>query len=239
VEPLAQQEVDKARRADAEARGILDMKIVPRDFGDAAFGWVFREPLTLEQERFVLGTRNAYVAEWAERNGGVLYTQDNSLRSVSFTHIRLAVTNRWPAEVSVTEIRAVVDRAGPLAGALVFAGSQGGEPVIDVGFDLEEDEPVARVRRQDGTLGERYTDKETVQLVPDEIVVFDFTAEASRSSCRWSIELEALVDGQLRTFAPGEGRQFVTTAAAPRYKQRYYYDVSDSGWHAAGAGGLE
>lgn len=241
IEPLAQEEVAKAEQAKARSKGVLGVKAVHQVRGDDAFGWAFAEPLSDAQVRdllaveggpelgpLTLAARPVYIAYhyWGE-----LY---------NFTRLRITVVNHWPKPVLITDIKAKVKRSDPLSGALVWAGAQGGVEVIDLGFDLEEDDPQARVANKDGTLGDPWTYGENVELEPGQTQPFNVVGRATTSYCEWHLEIHAEIEGQPQVFEvkDEQGKPFVTTAFADHYRQRFSYQIDGGTWFERGEGGM-
>lgn len=240
IEPLAQEEVARAEQAKARAKGVLGVRATRQDRVDDAFGWAFAEPLSDAQARELLAVEGgpelgplalaARPVRIAHHYRGELY---------NFTRLRVTVVNHWPKPVLITDLKAKVERSDPLSGALVWAGAEGGVEVIDIGFDLEEDDPRARVCDEDGTLGDPWTYGENVELEPGQTQPFNVVGRVTASCCEWRLEVHAEIEGQPRVFeVDDDGKPFVTTAFADHYRQRFAYERNGGTWVARGEGGM-
>ena len=241
-EVRAQRAVQEDQKAQASEKSPLRVKVAERWRIEDTFGWVLPNLLTPDQESRLLRTSDATdPATWITGAGGVRIGSTLGGGGFTFSRLRLAIECQWIKPVLVTEIRARVRRSPPLSGALVWVGSEGGDEVVEIGFNLEEDDPVARVRVEDQKLGEPYTDRHAITLEPGEIVPLDISAQATRHYCEWDIEFTVQVDGAERTILVNNGgNPFRTTAFADRYGMKYFYDIQPPGrWYSAGPGGLQ
>lgn len=245
-EVRAQLAVQEAQEKEARAKGPIAATAVYRWEPDDFFGWAFPDQLSMESIRRLQSNSDAYApGQWAQDAAGVRFAIDASEGMFGFSRIRMTLRGQWPKPVQVVEIRAQVKRFAPLAGTLVWAGAQGGSPIIDIGFNLDEDHVVARTRTEEFTLGKPYADDEQLTVAPGEIVTLDIVAQTRHHYCEWDIHLDLDVDGVREPLVVRDGdRSFQTTAPAARYSARYFYKINASsgepeGWKAAGAGGLE
>jgi hypothetical protein len=158
---------------------------------------------------------------------------------VLFTRIRLSVTGQASKPVFVNAIRArIKHQSPPLSGAYLFHGSQGGGELIEMGFDLDEPNSVARVRRDDLTLGEPYVQGNKLTIEPGEPVVISVQGQTQRSYYEWFIEME--LDGYKQPLVVDDGgKPFRSTCLAKRYDSRYYSSLYGEGWVPFGAGAPE
>ncbi|MGM1063233.1 hypothetical protein [Saccharothrix sp. Mg75] len=240
IEPVAQDEVTRAEQAKARAKGVLGVKAVPQVRADDAFGWAFADPLSDVQVRDMLAVSGEPALGPLTATAHPVYIAHHYWgESYNFTRLRMTVVNHWPKPVLITDIRAKVKRSAPLSGALAWAGAQGGVEVIDLAFDLEEDDPQARVTNDDGTLGDPWTYGENVQLEPGQTQPFNVVGRVTKSYCEWYPEIHAEIDGQKQTFeVKDEGAPFATTAFADHYRQRFGYQVNGGTWVERGEGGM-
>ncbi|GAA2999413.1 hypothetical protein [Actinokineospora diospyrosa] len=237
IEPHAQEEVDRAAQEAAEAKGILTMEAKVQEQPDDNSGWAFPEPLSSEQARDLLALNGPPRLPGALAGAGAVRMMVSGLDPErSITRLRLIVTNQWPKPILITDLRAEVTRTPVLAGTLVWAGAEGGVPVIGIGFDLDEDSPQAKVLGEDGEFGESWTYGENVELEPGSSQPFTVVGRTTRSCCAWHIIITARIDGTTRAFRVNE-QPFITTAFAAHYQQRFGFNVQWPGsWVDHGPG---
>jgi len=166
--------------------------------------WVFRDRLGVEED---LGT-NALLAlaqeatapnefnDWARRHGGI---------DVDASFIRLTVTGNRQAGVTITDIQAKVDKRGsPLRGALFYAPPEGEQENAQIGFDLDEAVPVARLVEPNknfgdrGYLGDEYFMKKSIDLALDKHQVFNIIAMTTSNYYAWHLEIEVQAGGRTK-----------------------------------------
>ncbi|XTZ18649.1 hypothetical protein ACQSSU_15400 [Micromonospora echinospora] len=209
---------------------------------DDVLGWAFAQPLSREREKALLANTDPDgPGEWATAAGGVhLSAMDlPGFAGAGFTRLRITLRGQHLRTVQVTEIRAKVHRSSPPpAGALIFRGAQGGGPLIEVGFELDAPNPVARIPSADGGLGVPYLDQNSLTLEPQEVVSLDVTARSRRHLHEWTIEMTLLVDQEERNLRIDSGSgPFRTSAFAERYDTRYVFSPeSPAGWRSLGPG---
>jgi hypothetical protein len=240
-EVRAEEAVREAEEAKARAKGPLVCSAAYRWEPDDPFGWAFPGGLSSDSVRRLRADGDAYApGEWAQSAGGVRFAIDPEEGAFGFSRVRLTLRGQSIKPVQVTELRAKVTRSEPLAGALLWAGAQGGSPIIDIGFDLDAEEVVARTRTDEYTLGKYWTSDNQLTVARDEIVTLDIVAQTRRHFCEWDIRLDLKVEEATQQVIVKDGdRPFLTTAPAPRYAERYTCDLDPSiGWKAAGPGEL-
>jgi hypothetical protein len=93
----------------------------------------------------------------------------------------------------------VVKRTQPLTGTLLLATGEGGGAITELGFNLDENEPIARTIVDDGEkFGRPYFGTEqTKTLARGEQEVFQITAKTTRSYVEWCVEISLLIDGKV------------------------------------------
>ncbi|MEU4804943.1 hypothetical protein [Actinosynnema sp. NPDC023587] len=239
-EPRAQENVKRAEEAKARSKGLLVAKVEPQIRVDDAFGWAFAEPLSDLQVRDLLAVEGGPELGPLAGAARPVHIASNSFgKPYNFTRTRMTVVNHWPKPVLITDVRAEVKRTAPLSGALVWAGAQGGVPVIDLTFDLEEDEPRARAAKEDGTLGEPWTYGENVELEPGQTQPFNVVGRATTSLCEWYLKIDAEIGGEKQVFEVRDADgPFMTTAFAAHYRQRFSYEINGGTWVERGEGGM-
>ncbi|MFI1195053.1 hypothetical protein ACH4T9_17575 [Micromonospora sp. NPDC020750] len=232
--------VEAAKQSTARQKPPLSVNAYYYDRSVDAMAYLFAQPLTADQRRRVftppsgMGTEDLLVTE-----GGIraVVTVSDQHPYRTFTRVRLSVVGQWTGPVFVTQIRARVrQRSTPLAGAFVFRGSQGGEDPLEVAFDLDEPDSVARVLEDGGGLGAAWIDRHSLTLSPGEPLTVDVQAQTDRSYCEWVIELDVALGGERRVITvDDDGRPFRSTALARHYQERYHARIT-GGWRTDGAG---
>jgi hypothetical protein len=211
-----------------------------RRFPEDAQGWVYPVPLSADQEAALLAVSSYNEAKWPLPKDGLWIARQSGASLRTFTRMRLTVENPSDASVLVKEIKARVRRSPPMAGAIIWRGTQGESEIPQIGFDLDETDSIARVRDDKGTLGDPYTRRKTIFLEPKEVMLIDVTAETARHLCEWHLELTVLVggvNGRTETVTVDKGgRPFRTSALAPEYAARYAFDTGGGTWRALGSG---
>jgi len=211
-----------------------------RRFPEDAQGWVYSAPLSADQEAALLAVSSYDEAKWPLPKDGLWIARQGDAFLRTFSRIRLTVENSSGLSVLVKEIRARVRRSPPMAGAIIWRGTQGESEIPQIGFDLDEKDSIARVRDDKSTLGDPYTRRKTIFLEPKEVMLIDVTAETARHLCEWRVEFSVLVgglNGKMETVTVDEaGRPFRTSALAAEYAARYAFDTGGGKWRALGAG---
>ncbi|WP_148089033.1 hypothetical protein [Saccharothrix texasensis] len=239
-EPRAQENVKQAEEEKARVKGVLVAKVERQVRVDDAFGWAFADPLSDAQVQDLLKVEGGPELGPLTSGARPVHIASNSFgEPYNFTRTRMTVVNHWPKPVLITDVKAKVKRTAPLSGALVWAGAQGGVPVIDLTFDLEEDEPRARTANADGSLGDPWTYGENVELEPGQTQPFNVVGRATTSCCEWYLEIHAEVGGEQQVFEARDANgPLVTTAFADRYRQRFSYQINGGTWVERGEGGM-
>ncbi|GAA1627090.1 hypothetical protein ACFQY4_14520 [Catellatospora bangladeshensis] len=212
--------VDKGYDAITDQQTVSVTAIVERDQNIQGETWVLPEPLTAtaDEERLLANPYSTThdmdagdiepLRSWARGRGG-------ADPEVSF--LKLVVEGRLKSTtVRIVNIKASVVRRGePLAGTLLMAGPQGGDTLTSIGFDLDENEPVARtLDGKTGKFGSPYfSTQETTTLSHGEQVVFQITARTERHYVEWCVELQLVVDRKLESYRTcPNGKAMRTTA---------------------------
>jgi hypothetical protein len=148
---------------------------------------------------------------WARSNGGT---------DVGVSHIKLVVTGRRNNPVLITGMRAhVLRRDEPLQQTLFWGASEGVADTINLGFNLDEVNPVARRIAADlESLEEPYFANHAVTVGKGEQLVFNIVARTQRCDCLWEIVLDMVVDGKAVTMTvKDDAEPFRVTALAPEF----------------------
>lgn len=234
--------VEQAKRTEAQRKPPIAVNAYYYNRSDEPAAWILPAPLTGDQRRGLLTRRHQFIDEEVTRAFpdavyGAVDVPDSRLTRV-LTRIRISTVGQWTGPVFVRQIRArVLKRSAPMSGTLLFRGSQGdGEP-LEIGFNLDEPDSIARViNPKNDTLGAAYVDRHTLTLSPGEPLTIDVQAYTDRSYCEWVVELELDLQGENRVqVVDDHGRPFRSTGLAPRYQDRYFVHFTN-GWTADGAG---
>jgi hypothetical protein len=163
--------------------------------------WVFRGGLGLDDlsahAQLLLGqaaTSPSKFNQWIRGQGGV---------DVDASFIKLIVRGNRQAGVKLTGMQAKVEQRGPpLRGAFFYAPPEGERENAQVGFDLEEAIPVARLVEPNKTLGDpdylgdEYFMNKSVDLALGEDQVFNVVALTTSYHFTWYIEMEVKAGGR-------------------------------------------
>jgi len=131
--------------------------------------------------------------EWMRERGGV---------DVGFSFIKLIVTGQRHSGVVITGMRAKTNCGHPLHGALFYGPSEGERENIQIGFNLDEVNPIAREGNpnkqigEPGYLGRSYFKSHTVSLALGEDQAFSIVAATEHKYCSWYIDITVFVDGR-------------------------------------------
>jgi hypothetical protein len=131
--------------------------------------------------------------------------------------------------VRVLDIRPVnVTREKPFAGTLFNVYPQGGDTILQIGFDMDSPYPGAREMRDDGTLGNSYFDHKTLSLSDQESEVIAFIVYSKRYLVTFNLQVDYLAGNEVRhETVTDNGRPFTLTGFSCRpdgtldYKQYY------------------
>jgi hypothetical protein len=165
--------------------------------------WVLRKGVGLDDlgayGQLVLGqaaTSPGEFNDWARGQGGV---------DVDVSFIKLTVTGNRQAGVTITGMRAKVDkRERPLRGAFFYQPPEGERQNAQIGFELDEAVPVARLVEPNKNFGDRgylggdYFMDKSVDLALGEQQVFNVVAMTASYYYAWHIELEVKAGGRTK-----------------------------------------
>jgi hypothetical protein len=161
--------------------------VVNREVGDRLTleNWTLMQKATAYPNQF---------NDWIRRQGGI---------DVDASFIEVVVTGNRQAGVVITGMQAKVEkRAPPLREALFYAPPEAERENAQVGFNLDEGEPVARVVAPNknfgdrGYLGREYFKERHISLDLGEKEVFAVVAMTSTSYYTWYIEMEVRAGGR-------------------------------------------
>lgn len=159
--------------------------------------------------------------DWALENGGA---------PVYRTEARLLLEGRRASGVSITGVRAVVlDRSESLRGPEYAVLCEGEVAAVSIGVDLDEPNPVARTILSDvydpTQLGTPYFSNNALSIALDEIVPISLRA-ISDQHAHWTLELQAVVDGDERILGLG-GQTFVSAGTLSEPSAEWYLTAFD------------
>ncbi|MGX4657812.1 hypothetical protein ACWCHM_29445 [Micromonospora sp. SCSIO 07396] len=232
--------VEQAKRTDAQRKPPISVNAYYYSRSSEPAAWVLPAPLTIDQRQELLTVPRSPEREGPEDFPEVVSGRpsDAGGRSRLLTRIRISAVGQWTGPVFVKQIRArVLKRSAPMSGTFLYRGSQGDGPPLEIGFNLDEQDSIARViSEKDQTLGVAYVDRRALTLAPGEPLTIDVQAYTDRSYCEWIIELDLDLNGEKRVqVVDDHGRPFRSSGLASRYQDRYYVHIVN-GWTPDGAG---
>jgi hypothetical protein len=134
--------------------------------------------------------------------------------------MKLVVEGRRNTPVVITGMRALSKKAEPSTDfTLIGPGPQGNAATAKVVFDLDEEDPIARVPTSADLesvehFGLPYFSDNTVSLARGEKQVFQVVASTKRYDVEWSIELTMHVDGDQQRLVVDDGGKPLRTSVA-------------------------
>jgi hypothetical protein len=201
--------------------------------------WALPEQLSpeesrLAQQRILGGPRQdsaiASLEALLARRGGVKIDFVDTREGIrEDSELRLIIEGQHGSPVLITRMYArVLKRQSPLSEVLFFGPPEGQGEDIQIGFDLDSTNPVARILGNDGHLGEPYFATKHVTVKRGEQVVFGIKGFADGCYCEWEIVIDAIVDGQNQMFTVKDGsRPFRTTGFTDTYGTIYELDIGE------------
>jgi hypothetical protein len=142
---------------------------------------------------------------------------ENNALNVGTMSLQLTLTSARNEPVTVLDMRAgIVERQPPSNGALIVTGSAGAPGEVALGFNLDDNAPVARtVENLDDITEVPYFKMNTLQFNPGEQQTIQLTAQTKRYFVKWEIELRVLVGDKVitQTVRASNGSPFAITAA--------------------------
>lgn len=125
----------------------------------------------------------------------------------------------------------VLHRQEPISNAVLTCPVEGELGVIQIGFNLDEQPPVARRVLEDGSLGEPYFESSNIRVDEGEVLAMGVTAFAEECFCTWTIECDVVVDGERQTLSlDNHGEPFQTTAVVTVPSQRIILYAGELGF---------
>jgi F0F1-type ATP synthase membrane subunit b/b' len=195
-----------SRIADWARRGtspVLTEVALERESRVQGLTWILRKSVGLDDigahAQLVLGQAASSPAEfndWVRGQGGI---------DVDASFIKLTVTGNRQAGITITGMQAKVDkRELPLHGAFFYAPPEGERENAQIGFDLDEAVPVARLVEPNKNFGDRgylggdYFMDKSVDLALGEQQVFNVVAMTTNYYYAWHIEMEVKAGGRTK-----------------------------------------
>jgi hypothetical protein len=217
----------EAVRDDEPVRVVV---VLERDQQIQGEMWVFPQAISpTAQDTQLLAEASDRIEEFRD------WARQNNAADAEITVLKLVIEGVDADTVRVIGIRARLDqsRAAPLTGTLLFAGTAAGADITEIGFDLDENDPVARTvsknpdpRAEDYFGPPYFSTQQTKTLQRGEQEVFQITARTLKHYVEWHIEVTLLVDGQEQTIdARPAGRSIRTTALNQTASQDPYVDT--------------
>ena len=160
---------------------------------------------------------------------------------VGRTDTRIELTNRRLAELRITELRAViVQRGTAFHGTQIFGTTAGAGDIAQVGFRLDDLDPIARVKTNEpaylspngnvspGATGAPYfSTNGDIVLDQGQTMTVMVTGFANRGEWfAWKIEATVRIGRSTTTETiDNNGKPFETTGSAKAYQVEYYRDI--------------
>lgn len=188
------------------------------------------EPLASEERQRIEQAIGADRAEAAATNANMLRIAslfDLRGPTLQFSRHQLILEGNHASPVLIREIKAYVLHAGPpAAGSILFGSPEGESDVVQVAFDLDSSNPIARKPTLEGRPTETpYFKEHFITLDPQERVVLLVTAYTKRY-CEWQIHVSIMGQQSPLIVQRSDGRPFRTTAISAIYKDEYVYDLA-------------
>lgn len=143
-----------------------------------------------------------------------------------FSRLQIVLEGNREDLLLIQEIRAHVIKASPpLAGTLLYGVPQGESDVVQIAFDLDSVDPIARKPIHDGRPTKTpYISEHVITLAAEEKLALLATAHTARY-CEWEILLT--IEGQRGpvVIRQPNGQPFRTTAITSQYGAAYVYQL--------------
>jgi hypothetical protein len=174
---------------------------------DNAGVWVFPQKMVLTPSQ--LKTLNTPMD--INHPAANIYTFMNLLFSLggyqTSTDTQLVVQNNQAQEVRVLDMNVVKSCQAPLTGTLVYSPNAGGDPTIQVGFDLDSASTEAETWDTWAVRKPGYFAGHTVSIQPGAQQVFNIRTATSKHSCSFRFLLTLLVGSKKTYQLIGNGSQ--------------------------------
>jgi len=144
------------------------------------------------------------------------------------TYLQVVIQGRHSSPVLVQGVRAlVVSREPAMHDTLVACPTEGQQPVIGLGFNLDREPVLARVLFENGKFGPPYFGGDNISVGNGELVTLAITARTQECFCGWKIEIDATVDGERRTFVLDQnGHPFYTNSLPEKAPHQLLWNAS-------------
>lgn len=145
------------------------------------------------------------ILDWLARQGAV---------DAGDTRLKVSIEGLNSSPVLIQSMRARIEaRRDPISNTLLTCPVEGEIGVIKIGFNLDEQPAVARILKDDNTLGRPYFEGSGITVADGEVLAMSVAAFTEQCFCDWRIEIDAVVEGDRQTFVLDDhGRPFQTTA---------------------------
>ncbi len=155
-------------------------------------------------DQALMGEATDFVDEfndWIRKRGGI---------DVDVSFMKLVVLGQRQGGVTITGMRAVFEEESPpLRGALFYAPPESERQNSSIGFNLDEQEPVARLVDPNknfgdsGYLGPPYFRGHNITIDDGQSHVFSIAAITADRYYAWYIEMELVADGRTQSVRIG------------------------------------
>jgi hypothetical protein len=122
------------------------------------------------------------------------------------TWVRIVLDGVAERAVTITEARAhKIDCVTPTPLGHYVQTADGADSTIGWYFDLGERDPIAYELLEEDEQGGPYFQANTISLAPGEVLTIDAKAFAGPDDCRWTIELDVVVGGEMTVVTIDDG----------------------------------
>lgn len=125
----------------------------------------------------------------------------------AYPDTQLVVQNNRAQEIRVLNINVVKSCQAPLTGTLIYSPNAGGDPSIQLGFDLDSADTEAETGEDGSAQKPDYFAGHTVSIQPGAQQVFSIITATSKQSCSFRFLFSLLVGSQKAYQLIGDGSQ--------------------------------
>ncbi|WP_405394684.1 hypothetical protein [Microbispora hainanensis] len=173
--------------------------------------FVAREAIQLSKKQLAdlnsLPTSSTARAEWLWAHGAVDPVD---------SYIKLVLRGNRKHKVRIIAMRANTACEPPLKGTIFFSPPGGEDLLTPMFFNLDEQEPKARIETEDGSR-EDYFSHKSISLKRGEDIVIQAWAQTLKHYCKFTLQLEVLTDnGIVRQVIDNNGKPFEVSALITR-----------------------
>lgn len=180
--------------------------------------FAFPQPLDVSRAQLMaLGsTADQYISGWVGRNEDYPWAWKHGGAVVGAAVITLDVRGNRKAAVRIEDMRVVAQQcSSPATGTLFYSPSAGSAPVIRMGFNLDQEHPIAQLLTGGNTFGGPYfVLQNTITLGYGEQQQIQLLAATKKQYCEFRIDMSVL-DGSsiIPQMIDNGGQPFRVTAA--------------------------